>query len=211
MLTWLKDKIPVPHIIEHINENGYSYILMNKCMGMMACDSKFMNNPGVQAELLAEAITKLWNLDIKECPCKWPLQRRLNEALDNIVHKGVDIMDAQRGTFGTGGFKNPEALLQWLQENHPEEHYVLSHGDFCLPNIFLSDEGVTGCIDLGRCGAADLWQDIALCSRSLENNYKGVYNGILYPNYQPQLLFDALGIRRDPERIRYYILLDELF
>ncbi len=211
MLTWLNGKIPVPRIIEHISENGYAYILMNKCTGKMACDQNYMMQPKRQAELLAEVLHTLWNIDTAGCPCSWPLQRRLDQAMDNIIHNRVDITDAQPGTFGPGGFRNPEALLHWLQENQPIERKAVSHGDFCLPNIFLSDEGVTGLIDLGRSGLSDPWQDIALCCRSLENNYSGFYDGIAYPNYQQNLLFDALQIKPDPELIRYYILLDELF
>lgn len=211
MLTWLNGKIPVPKIIEHIRENGYIYILMNKCTGNMACDPKFMTQPKKQAEQLAEALQMLWSVNTEGCPCQWPLQRRLNVALDNVIHNRVDIADAQPGTFGPGGFRNPESLLHWLQENQPTEKEVLSHGDFCLPNIHLSDQGVSGFLDLGRCGVSDPWQDIALCCRSLENNYNGVYDGVAYPNYQQQRLFDALQIKPDPERIRYYILLDELF
>ena len=61
------------------------------------------------------------------------------------------------------------------------------HGDFCLPNIFADDSGLTGLIDLGRAGVADKWQDIAICYRSLSNNYSGKYNGIKYSGYQNEM------------------------
>lgn len=211
MLQWLKGKIPVPHIIEHTHENGYSYILMNKCAGKMASDPLFMMQPKLQAELLAEVLHSLWSVDIKGCPCKWTLQRRLELAEKNIIHNRVDIYDAEPDTFGPNGFRDPEALLNWLKENQPKETETLCHGDFCLPNIFLSDNGFTGMIDLGRAGVSDPWQDIALCCRSLDHNYGGVYHGRSYAGFEQQMLFDALGIQPDPERIRYYILLDELF
>ena len=49
-----------------------------------------------------------------------------------------------------------------------------------------------------------------LCYRSLCHNADGTY-GPVYPNIQPEKLFDALQITPDWEKIRYYILLDELF
>ncbi len=211
MLSWLKGKIPVPNIIEHISENECSYLLMSKCKGKMACDPYYMSQPKKLVALLAEALHKLWSVDVSKCPCRWSLQRRLEIAEDNVALNLVDIDDAQPDTFGPKGFRDPEHLLHWLKDNQPEQEQALSHGDFCLPNIFLSDSGVTEFIDLGKSGIADPWQDIALCCRTLENNYCGMYDGNRYTGYNQQLLFDVLGIQPDPERIRYYILLDELF
>lgn len=37
------------------------------------------------------------------------------------------------------------------------------------------------------------------------------YGGKAYPGYKPELLFEKLGLVPDWEKIRYYILLDELF
>ena len=211
MLMWLNGKMTVPNIIEHIRENGYSYLLMNKCTGKMACDPEYMKQPKRQVELLAETMHHLWSIPINDCPCQFFLDKRLEMAKDNIINNRVDINDTEPNTFGPNGFRDPDALLYWLQENKPDEEPAICHGDFCLPNIFLSESGLTGMIDLGRAGAADPWLDIALCCRSLEHNYNGVYDGNRYEGYHRQMLFDALGIQPDLERIRYYILLDELF
>ena len=58
------------------------------------------------------------------------------------------------------------------------------------------------------------WCDIALCYRSLSHNYSGRYKPIpkdTVSDYDDMLLFRELGIAPDWEKIRYYILLDELF
>lgn len=211
MMRWLNGKIPTPNIIEHTNENGYSYILMNKCTGMMACDPYFMEKPLKQIDLLAEALRHLWSVPIDDCPCRLPLQKRLDMAQENVSKGCIDMRCVDADTFGPNGFRDPEALLNWLVENAPDETQMLCHGDFCLPNIFLTETSLSGLIDLGRAGVSDPWMDIALCCRSLENNYNGIYNGKPYIGYKMQMLFDALEIKLDQERIRYYILLDELF
>jgi len=72
-----------------------------------------------------------------------------------------------------------------------------------LPNIFFNNRSVSGFIDLSNCGIADKWQDIALCVRSLKHNLGN-------ENYT-DLLFEELGIKIDNDKIKYYILLDELF
>ena len=76
----------------------------------------------------------------------------------------------------------------------------------------LPNGNVTGFLDWGNGGIADRWQDIALCVRSIKHNYteEGLYNENEFIQYK-KLLFDELGIISDEEKIRYYILLDELF
>lgn len=62
---------------------------------------------------------------------------------------------------------------------------------------------MSGFIDLGRAGIADKWQDIALCVRSLKHNVQD--------HKYIDLLFKHLDIEPNYEKIKYYILLDELF
>lgn len=100
-------------------------------------------------------------------------------------------------------FNSPEELYKYLISNQPDEEIVFSHGDYCLLNVFFNEGNVTGFIDLGRAGMADKWQDIALCVRSLQYN--------LQNNKYTDLLFKYLEIEPDYEKIKYYILLDELF
>ena len=77
--------------------------------------------------------------------------------------------------------------------------------------IFIDQDQISALIDLGRSGIADRYQDIALCYRSLKHNFSGVYSGIAYPDFHPDMLFDELDMTPDYDKIRYYILLDELF
>ena len=72
-------------------------------------------------------------------------------------------------------------------------------------------ERLTGFIDLGKTGRADKWCDMALCCRSLSSNLAGRYGGRPRHDFDPKRLFDVLGMDMDEEKIRYYILLDELF
>ena len=65
---------------------------------------------------------------------------------------------------------------------------VLSHGDFCLPNIFIEDGKVSGLIDLGDTGVNDKWLDIALCYRSLKHNADGTWGKKIYEDVNPDLL-----------------------
>ncbi|MBP5163073.1 MAG: phosphotransferase, partial [Spirochaetales bacterium] len=53
---------------------------------------------------------------------------------------------------------------------------VLCHGDFCLPNIFADNKGITGFIDLGSCHIGSRQEDIDTCIWSLEANLTGEYS-----------------------------------
>lgn len=211
MMKWLEGKLPVPKEYAYTVMDDNSYLLMSKCDGMMLCAEEYMENPSMQIKLLSESLKKLWKIDISDCPTDSRLQYKLLQAQYNVEHHLVDLDNVEPETFGEKGFQSPEKLLQWLCDNQPEEEPVLSHGDFCLPNIFGVGTKVTGYIDLGKMGIADKWCDIAVCYRSLSHNYAGNYHHHAYTGYDDNLLFQELGIESDWNKIRYYILLDELF
>lgn len=210
-LKWLFDKVPVPKVIYEEIEDNKSYLLMTKVKGQMACEEIFMNGPQELTEILADALQKLWRIDISDCPIDWTLDKKLEIAEFYVENGLVDIENTEPDTFGKNGFKNPKALLKWLKDNRPKEEPVLSHGDFSLPNIFISDDRTVSFIDLGRCSVTDRWCDIAICYRSLRDNYNGKYTDKTYPKYNPNLLFKKLRIEPNWDKLRYYLLLDELF
>ena len=211
MLKFLAGKLPVPEIICSESADGMNFLLMSKLKGKMSCDEYYMNNPELLTSLLAEGLKMFWSVDISDCRHVNNLDCKLRRAEYIVENNLVDIENTEPDTFGKNGFKNPEHLLEWLYRNKPEEDIVLTHGDYCLPNIFLENGSVSGFIDLGRGGIADRYQDIAICYRSLKNNVSGIYGGNTYSGFNADMLFDKLEIKPDKEKIRYYILLDELF
>lgn len=74
---------------------------------------------------------------------------------------------------------------------------TLIHGDFCLPNILVNDNGVSGFIDLGDAGIGDPWRDYAWCIWSLEYN--------LNTKEYTHILLEKLGIEFDYEKFNKYI------
>jgi len=213
VLHCLAQTIPTPRILLYEIANGKVYCLMSRLEGRMACDEIYLNDPELLLEVIAGAFKLLWSVDIEDCPCIQTLDVKLEMARYNVENGLVDTENAEPDTFGENGFKSPHHLLEWLEKNRPDEDVpVFSHGDMCLPNIFADGSKITGFIDFGRAGIADRWQDIALCYRSLIHNFEGRYNGgHQYKGFSPDMLFEKLGIEPDREKLRYYILLDELF
>ncbi len=211
VMEWLRGKLPVPEVVCREKKDGKSYFLMSKISGKMLCDEFYMTNPELVVDLLVEALHMFWQVDISDCPLDAGIDRKLKMAKYNLEHDNVDLDNVEPETFGEGGFENAEALFNWLIQNKPQEELVFTHGDFCLPNIFANDDKISGFIDLGRAGVADKYQDIAICYRSLKHNFEGKYGGEKYVNFNPDILFEKLGIIPDWNKIKYYTLLDELF
>lgn len=64
----------------------------------------------------------------------------------------------------------------FLEEGKNAKNPVLSHGDFCLPNILVDNKGITGFLDMGFCTIAERQADIDMCIESLEANLTGRFS-----------------------------------
>ena len=101
-----------------------------------------------------------------------------------------DVPDAWTSQVWVG--RRPDAL----GPRPPVVDPVLVHGDACAPNTLISDDGEwTGNVDFGDLAVGDRWADLAVASMSLDWNFG--------QGHQDEL-FEAYGIERDDERIRYY-------
>lgn len=142
----------------------------------------------------------LQSICIENCILDNSLDIKLKEALYNIENNLVDMGDWE----DDNEFKTPMELLEYLKQNKPKESTLsFTHGDYCLPNILGKNKKISGFIDLGRGGIADIYQDIAICVRSLKHNYE--------TERYTDIFFKHLGMEVNREKIEYYILLDELF
>ena len=211
LMRWLEGRLPVPKVLAAAEEGGFHYLLMSRIPGMMFCDHTLLEDPDRLLSCIAEALQALWQVDVTDCPVSRRLDDRLRLARQRVEAGLCDTENAQPDTYGPGGFASPMELLCWLERHRPAEETVLTHGDCCLPNLFADEKGFCGFIDLGRGGIGDRWQDIALLYRSLCHNYDGHHGYTAKAPCPADRLFERLGIAKDEEKLRYYILLDELF
>lgn len=214
MLKLLNCKLPVPKVMDFYQKNGENYLRMSKIKGKMLCDKEIIEEPYKVVKLAASSLKKLWEINIDDCKEKFiiNLDKKLEIARFRVENGLVDTSMCEEETFNGKEFSNPLELLVWLENNKPKcDKLVLSHGDFCLPNIFVDGENISGYIDLGLCGLDDIYQDIAICYRSLRDNIIGRYSNGKNQKFDIELIFSELGIVPDYNKIRYYLLLDELF
>ncbi|MCG6566703.1 phosphotransferase [Tessaracoccus sp. ZS01] len=85
---------------------------------------------------------------------------------------------------------------EWVGDQHDVRDLSIVHGDACVPNLLLGDDGgLVGMVDVGHLGVADRWADLAVASWSLEHNFG--------PGAD-QEFWAAYGEAPDPDRIRRY-------
>jgi aminoglycoside phosphotransferase len=150
---------------------------------------------------LADGLRRWHELPLDECPFDMRLQNRIDQARQNLNEGVVDVEDFDPIRIG----KNPHDLFDQLLRDQPfEEDLVVVHGDYCLPNIILKEDAVSGYIDVALAGLGDRYQDLALIARSLTYNNKADISLV-------ELFFDTYGASIDVEKIAFYQLLDEFF
>lgn len=210
MMRWLQGKLPVPEVLAADMVDDTRYLLMSRITGNNLCADFILNDQERLADLVAKGLQQMWSVDITGCPTDRSLDAKFLEIETGIRNGSITMHQArQEETYGPSGFKSPAELFDWLVKHRPQEELVLSHGDFCLPNILCNSHGLTGFIDLGCAGVADKWVDIEMVLWSMWANSTGQFGGKCRA-FDRNLLFDALGMQPDDEKIRYYSLLNEL-
>ena len=210
MMRWLQGKLPVPEVIAAEKVGDTRYLLMSRIGGTYLCDDAILDDQERLAELVADGLRKMWAVDISDCPTIRTLDEKFKEIDEGLSGGWITKEQAdQPETYGPGGFESPAQLFEWLVKNRPKEEFVLSHGDYCMPNLFADEYGLTGYIDLGFAGVADKWVDIEKGLWSMWANSTGQFSEKKRP-FDRKLLFDALDMDPDEEKLRYYSLLSEL-
>ncbi|MDU3160145.1 MAG: phosphotransferase, partial [Hafnia alvei] len=79
---------------------------------------------------------------------------------------------------------------------------VVTHGDFSLDNIIFCNDEIVGCLDVGRVGIADQYQDLAILWNCLGEFSHSLQNR----------LFQQYGIPQpDEKKLQFHLMLDEFF
>lgn len=148
----------------------------------------------------AAFLRALHALPVDDCPFDASAAVRLAHARRLVAGAAVDESDFDEDH---RGWTAREVLAQVEALAPCATGRVVTHGDFSLGNLMLDADGrPTGCIDVGRLGIADSWQDIAI----LWNNLRDVDEGA------PALFLKAMGIDKpDEPRLLFHRCLDELF
>lgn len=202
MMKWLHGKLCVPDIIDTYEDGENFYLLMSKISGEMACSDSNKSMPEETVRLLADGIKMFRSIPADVCPITNNTDAMLKQALYNIEHGLIEKEDWTWELTAELGLTTTTEVYDYLNSNRPDEDLVVSHGDYCLPNVFIENGKISGFIDLGDSGVSDKWHDIMMCLWSIGYNLKtDKYN---------DLFFERLEIVPDYEKLRYYEILSTL-
>lgn len=199
--SWLYKKFNVPKMINYSIYSNKEFLLMEELKGYMSDEYSYFDSKEQIIKLIAKALRKFHSISINNCPFINDMEKKLIDAKFNIENSLVDEEDFNDENIG----KNVNELYQELLDLKPKsQDLVLTHGDYCMPNIIIDKDLNVGFIDLGRFGIADRYQDISLIIRSFEHNFNTQeYNDLFFHEY---------GIKNiDYNKLKFYNLLDEFF
>jgi len=200
-LEWLAGRLPVPRVRHFVRSPGEAYLLTTAVPGQNAY-AYLVEHPERTAETvaaLARFLRTLHALPLADCPFHAGHELRLADARRNIAAGQVaaDDFDEERAGW------TPEQVWGEMVALLPLPFdRVVTHGDSSLDNVLLADGRVTGCIDVGRAGVADPYQDLAILWHNLEE----------FGSDAQRELWRVYGVAEPDERkVRFHLCLGEFF
>lgn len=201
-LAWLASRLPTPQVLAYC-EAAHSCYLLTSVIPGVDC-ATLAEQEGTEIEqlvrLLAVGLRQIHAVPANDCPFDCRLSREIERTWQRI----------EQGPLDTNGFgrrwrgRSADDLVAELLATMPaDEDLVLTHGDYCLPNILLNGDRVSGFVDLGRAGVGDRYRDLALARRSLIRNCGAAWVPLFFTEYglpQP-----------DEAKLTFYELLDEFY
>ena len=200
-LRWLAPYIAVPAVAQFVRTPDQAWLLMTAMKGKTAyqvLQSSPELGPAVVDALVA-FLRRLHAIPVSACPFNSDHAFRLSQARRRIDSGLVEVDDFDAERDGWTAEQVWEAMQGYLPVT-PDP--VVTHGDFSLDNLFMHEGEVVGCIDVGRLGIADRYQDLAIVCNCLGEFDKSLQ----------ERLFLQYGLPiPDQRKLQFHLLLDELF
>ena len=145
-----------PRVLNYIS-NKYDIMLTSAVAGEDCTHREYLNHPKRLAELMAEELWELHNLDCSDCPIREKTVDFISVAEENYRRDSYD-----KSHFPDSfGYRSGEEAYSVLSSGKGLlKNDVLIHGDYCLPNIMLDNWKFSGFIDLGDGGVGDRHIDL---------------------------------------------------
>lgn len=200
-LDWMAGRLCVPFVRLFVRSHEQAHLLTTAIPGRTAY-YYLVTNPDRRietVEAIANFLSLVHALPLVECPFHAGHHLRLAEARQNIDGGLVSTDDFDDDH---EGWTAEQVWTEMMTTLPPSFERVVTHGDFSLGNLLIEDGAVSGCIDVGRAGVADPYQDLAILWQNLKE----------FGADLQQRLWQTYGITEpDEAKIRFHLCLDEFF
>ena len=145
-------------VLAFLSTDRYDWLLTRRISGEDCTHPMYLSDPVRLCDTVASLLRMLHEIPPHRCPVK--------DLMESFRVKV--ILGARRGLYSEPekfrelwSFSSGEEARQCAEEALPAlKNDVLIHGDYCLPNILLTDWRFSGFIDVGSGGIADRHIDI---------------------------------------------------
>lgn len=206
-LTWLREQgLPAAEVLDV----GPNWLLTREIIGRTGAHPWPAHQRLGVVDAIAELTIRIHALPVAACPFDRTLAKTVPEAHAAAETDQVDLDDLDLERRDSSSHDLLDAMARLLPGVRAREVPVVTHGDWCLPNVLLDPDTteVVGLIDTARAGRADRCVDLALMSRSLGS-------AELNPQFGPLLAQRFLARcghdQADDDKVDFYRLLDEFF
>jgi aminoglycoside phosphotransferase len=200
MYDFLAGKVWVPQVLYFGQVGRLGVLVLTELVGTPLAELVGQIDDHELVICYARALRQLHSVAIGNHDLGPSLAQRLARARERVEQGllvAADLEDEYQGQSPTELY----AQLRGMVPNAPGR--VLAHGDFCLDNLIMGDQGQVGYLDLGRGGVADPYLDLALALRGLRHE--------LGHNWADLFCLEYGIAQLDPPKVAFYTLLDEFF
>lgn len=200
-LNWLTAFMPLPTIKHFTRTPDEAWLLTTAIPGKTAFQmlEEYPDSRENIVDALAIFLRRLHSIPVCNCPFTSDHVFRLALAQSRMSNGLVDASDFDNERNGWSVeqvWKEMHTLLPFSPDP------VVTHGDFSLDNLIFDGDLLIGCIDVGRVGLADRYQDLAILWNCL-----GEFSSSLQKR-----LFQKYGIDNpDMKKLQFHLMLDEFF
>lgn len=144
-------------VLYYGSHDDKDYLITRAIPGEDCIDPAYLSDPERLCDTIATYLRALHETDFAGCPIP-DRNRTYVETVRAGIAKGCFEADLFEGIWEFASFE--EAKTAALEGFSSLSGRVLLHGDYCLPNIILSDWKLSGFIDLGSGGVGDRHIDV---------------------------------------------------
>lgn len=167
------------------------YLLTAPLRGEDGTTNRYLAQPERLARLFGESLRALHSVDAADCP----VQNRLEGFLADLKNARFDQKHLDILREAIGAACESKAADEIEKKRHLIKNDALIHGDYCLPNIMISNWSLSGFIDVADGGLGDSHYDLVWGLWTLAYNLKTAGYGKIFLQAYGEELIDRDRLR----------------